>query len=189
MLAMRNGQPFYRRETIVMLVFGSAGMFSSQTFPNCLAEPRLPRFFRELLRRSSLRQSCGYFLSFRILRRRILGQHVWKIYSRISFRSDGCGVGHHQPSLVVSCAYQDQFFRVLLQLPSGLSNGGGLLQFATQSASTTSSATDLTYSAGFTAAESLIETAIGLTVGLFVSAALVNLLGGGRRRGSNLSSF
>ncbi|KAK4705172.1 hypothetical protein P7C70_g1030, partial [Phenoliferia sp. Uapishka_3] len=71
---------------------------------------------------------------------------------------------------------------ILLQLPSGLSNGG-LLQFT----DTTSSST---YSSGFETAESLIEVAVGLTVGLFVSTAVVNFLfGGGRRRGSNLSSF
>lgn len=77
------------------------------------------------------------------------------------------------------------FDRVLIQLPSGLSNGGGLLQFATQSTTTGVAS----YQIGFSAAESLIEVSIGLTVGLFVSAALVNILGGGRRRGSNLSSF
>ncbi|BGP09448.1 Uncharacterized UPF0442 protein C7D4.12c [Rhodotorula toruloides] len=71
---------------------------------------------------------------------------------------------------------------VLVQLPSGLSNGG-LLRFADANSSDT-------YSSGFATAESLVEVAIGLTVGLFVSAAVVNLLlGGGRRRGSNLSSF
>ncbi|KAK4046802.1 pheromone-regulated protein prm10 [Microbotryomycetes sp. JL201] len=72
---------------------------------------------------------------------------------------------------------------VLLQLPSGLANGG-LLRFAAESSDGTSS-----YAAGFQTAQSLVEVAIGLTVGLFVSAALVNLFGGGRRRGTNLSSF
>lgn len=42
---------------------------------------------------------------------------------------------------------------VLVQLPSGLSNGGGLLQFATQSITAGTSS----YSVGFSAAESLIE--------------------------------
>ncbi|KAL8277568.1 hypothetical protein RQP46_010000 [Phenoliferia psychrophenolica] len=79
---------------------------------------------------------------------------------------------------------------VLLQLPSGLSNGG-LLQFTQDSSnSTTTSSGSTTYAAGFTTAESLIEVAIGLTVGLFVSTALVNtIFPGGRRRGNNLSSF
>ncbi|KAM0786574.1 hypothetical protein ACM66B_002030 [Microbotryomycetes sp. NB124-2] len=72
---------------------------------------------------------------------------------------------------------------VLLQLPSGLANGG-LLRFAAESSDGSSS-----YAAGFQTAQSLVEVAIGLTVGLFVSAALVNLFGGGRRRGTNLSSF
>lgn len=74
---------------------------------------------------------------------------------------------------------------VLFQLPSGLSNGG-LLAFAN---SDTSSTAVTNYSAGFQTAQSLIQVAIGLTVGLFVSAAIVNFFGGGRRRGSNLSSF
>ncbi|GAA5840010.1 hypothetical protein JCM11251_006586 [Rhodosporidiobolus azoricus] len=76
---------------------------------------------------------------------------------------------------------------ILVQLPSGLSNGG-LLKFADNS-TTTADGTSSAYSSGFATAESLVEVAIGLTVGLFVSAAIVNSLGGGRRRGSNLSSF
>lgn len=55
--------------------------------------------------------------------------------------------------------------RVLIQLPSGLSNGG-LLQFTSDTASSTT-----TYSAGFKTAQSLVEVAIGLTVGLFLAAA------------------
>lgn len=77
---------------------------------------------------------------------------------------------------------------VLLQLPSGLANGG-LLQFAADSTSEDSTAASRSYSSGFSTAQSLVEVAIGLTVGLFVSAAVVNSLGGGRRRGTNLSSF
>ncbi|CED84551.1 Domain of unknown function DUF3815 [Phaffia rhodozyma] len=73
---------------------------------------------------------------------------------------------------------------ILFQLPSGLSNGG-LLRFASES---TSGTTDY-YSSGFLVAEQLIQTAIGLTVGLFVAAAVTNFIGGGRRRGLNLSSF
>ena len=73
---------------------------------------------------------------------------------------------------------------VLFQLPSGLSNGG-LLQLTNTS---DTSSTNF-YSSGFTTAESLVEVAIGLTVGLFLSAAVVNAFGGGRRRGTNLSSF
>lgn len=57
--------------------------------------------------------------------------------------------------------------RVLFQLPSGLANGG-LLQFASAQSSST-----VSYSAGFSTAESLVQVAIGLTVGLFVSAAYV----------------
>jgi uncharacterized membrane protein YjjB (DUF3815 family) len=78
---------------------------------------------------------------------------------------------------------------VLLQLPSGLANGG-LLQFAAESTSDNAQQASTSYSSGFSTAQSLVEVAIGLTVGLFVSAAVVNgILGGGRRRGTNLSSF
>lgn len=61
---------------------------------------------------------------------------------------------------------------VLLQLPSGLANGG-LLRFAAESTKTSSSSSsgESSYAAGFQTAESLVEVAIGLTVGLFVSAA------------------
>lgn len=53
---------------------------------------------------------------------------------------------------------------ILVQLPSGLSNGG-LLAF------TDTSDNSAAYASGFQTAESLVQVAIGLTVGLFVSAA------------------
>lgn len=74
---------------------------------------------------------------------------------------------------------------VLFQLPSGLANGG-LLQFASAS---NSNSTGFSYGAGFSVASNLVQVAIGLTFGLFFSASLLNFIGGGRRRGSNLSSF
>jgi uncharacterized membrane protein YjjB (DUF3815 family) len=100
---------------------------------------------------------------------------------------------------------------ILFQLPSGLSNGG-LLKFAAETTSTDDNTKKEAYSSGFQVAQQLvrpaalhassaqnadalpasllqIQVAIGLTVGLFTSAAIVNLLGGGRRRGANLSSF
>ncbi|WVQ82976.1 hypothetical protein IAT38_005114 [Cryptococcus sp. DSM 104549] len=73
---------------------------------------------------------------------------------------------------------------ILIQLPSGLSNGG-IFNFASESASGSSTA----YSDGFSVAEQLVSVAIGLTVGLFVSAAVCHPLGGGRRRGSGIFSF
>lgn len=60
---------------------------------------------------------------------------------------------------------------VLFQVPSGLGTGGGLLQFA--STSNTTNATT-TFTAGFQVGLSLIEVAIGLTVGLFVATALTH---------------
>ncbi|WVO12578.1 hypothetical protein L204_100182 [Cryptococcus depauperatus] len=73
---------------------------------------------------------------------------------------------------------------ILFQLPSGLSNGG-IFNFAAESSSGSSTA----YSDGFSVAEQLVSVAIGLTVGLFVSAAVCHPFGGGRRRGSGIFSF
>lgn len=73
---------------------------------------------------------------------------------------------------------------VLYQLPSGLSNGGGLLNFA----SSTSSGTD-NFSSGFTVAQSLVEVALGLTVGLFASTIIAYILGGRKEKRGGLFSF
>ncbi|KAL7420196.1 pheromone-regulated protein prm10 [Cryptotrichosporon argae] len=72
---------------------------------------------------------------------------------------------------------------ILFQLPSGLSNGG-IFSFAADTGGTTSQ-----YSEGFGVAEQLVSVAIGLTVGLFVSAVVTHPLGGGRKRGSGIFSF
>lgn len=73
---------------------------------------------------------------------------------------------------------------ILYQLPSGLSNGGGLLNFANNSDSTSA------FASGFTVAQSLVEVALGLTVGLFASTVLSYLLGGRKmRNGGGLFSF
>ncbi|WWD18433.1 hypothetical protein CI109_102885 [Kwoniella shandongensis] len=73
---------------------------------------------------------------------------------------------------------------IMFQLPSGLSNGG-IFNFAAESSDGSSTA----YSDGFSVAEQLVSVAIGLTVGLFVSAAVMHPFGGGRRRGSGIFSF
>ncbi|ETS61477.1 hypothetical protein PaG_04515 [Moesziomyces aphidis] len=73
---------------------------------------------------------------------------------------------------------------ILFQLPSGLSNGGGLLNFASNQDSTSA------FASGFTVAQSLVEVALGLTVGLFASTVLSYLLGGRKmRNGGGLFSF
>ncbi|WVQ73238.1 hypothetical protein IAR50_002804 [Cryptococcus sp. DSM 104548] len=72
---------------------------------------------------------------------------------------------------------------ILIQLPSGLSNGG-IFNFASESDDSTTA-----YSDGFSVAEQLVAVAIGLTVGLFVSAAMCHPFGGGRRRGAGIFSF
>ncbi|KAK6908159.1 hypothetical protein I203_102160 [Kwoniella mangroviensis CBS 8507] len=73
---------------------------------------------------------------------------------------------------------------ILFQLPSGLSNGG-IFNFAAESSDGSSTA----YSSGFSVAQQLVSVAIGLTVGLFVSAAVTHPFGGGRRRGAGIFSF
>ncbi|SNX86927.1 related to PRM10 - Pheromone-regulated protein, proposed to be involved in mating [Melanopsichium pennsylvanicum] len=73
---------------------------------------------------------------------------------------------------------------ILYQLPSGLSNGGGLLNFASNQDSSSA------FASGFTVAQSLVEVALGLTVGLFASTVLSYLLGGRKvRNGGGLFSF
>ncbi|EPQ27914.1 uncharacterized protein PFL1_04658 [Pseudozyma flocculosa PF-1] len=76
---------------------------------------------------------------------------------------------------------------ILYQLPSGLSNtnGGGILGFANTDNTTTSYSTS-----GFGVASSLVETALGLTVGLFTSTVISYLFGGRKvRNGGGLFSF
>lgn len=73
---------------------------------------------------------------------------------------------------------------ILYQLPSGLSNGGGLLNFASSQDSSAA------FASGFQVAQSLVEVALGLTVGLFASTVLSYLLGGRKvRNGGGLFSF
>ncbi|CAK9784668.1 DUF1212-domain-containing protein [Cutaneotrichosporon oleaginosum] len=82
---------------------------------------------------------------------------------------------------------------ILMQLPSGLSQGG-LFSFAAEGqkiseSNGTSGTTTTQYSQGFQVAEQLVSVAIGLTVGLFVAAVVTHPLGGGRRRGAGIFSF
>ncbi|PWN99218.1 DUF1212-domain-containing protein [Tilletiopsis washingtonensis] len=74
---------------------------------------------------------------------------------------------------------------ILYQLPSGLSNGG-LLNFANVGEG--SSATR-NFNSGFQVAQSLVEVAIGLTVGLFAATMLAYIFGGRKIRGGGLFSF
>ncbi|GAA6034662.1 hypothetical protein JCM8097_001104 [Rhodosporidiobolus ruineniae] len=74
---------------------------------------------------------------------------------------------------------------LFVQLPSGLANGG-LISFAQNSTRRTAN----NFSTAISAAAGLIRTIVGITVGLFAAAALVNLLSRrGRRRGAHLSTF
>ncbi|EIW73697.1 hypothetical protein TREMEDRAFT_25485, partial [Tremella mesenterica DSM 1558] len=71
---------------------------------------------------------------------------------------------------------------ILFQLPSGLANGG-IFNFAAEQNGTQA------WSDGFDVAEQLVSVAIGLTVGLFVSAVITHPFGGPRRAGSGVFSF
>lgn len=83
---------------------------------------------------------------------------------------------------------------ILMQLPSGLANGG-IFNFAAQGQTKTEDGTDVTtnsqeqWSSGFSVAAQLVSVAIGLTVGLFVAAVVTHPLGGSRRRGAGIFSF
>ncbi|GAA5957197.1 hypothetical protein JCM21900_004677 [Sporobolomyces salmonicolor] len=151
MLALRNGQPLFRKETILMVFIGSGGFaanfFSGRAFTN----------------RSDISSAIGSFA--------------------VGFAGNLYGKFTRGSPFVVMVP------GILIQLPSGLSNGGLLAFTSTDNNSTSSDGSSNVYSSGFQTAESLVQVAIGLTVGLFASAAIVNVFGGGRRRGSNLSSF
>ncbi|BEI86696.1 hypothetical protein CcaverHIS002_0700420 [Cutaneotrichosporon cavernicola] len=82
---------------------------------------------------------------------------------------------------------------ILMQLPSGLSQGG-LFSFAAagqaiSESNGTTGTTTAQYSQGFQVAEQLVSVSIGLTVGLFVAAVVTHPLGGSRRRGGGIFSF
>lgn len=83
---------------------------------------------------------------------------------------------------------------ILMQLPSGLANGG-IFNFAAQGQTKTQEGADVQtdsqqqWSSGFSVAQQLVSVAIGLTVGLFVAAVVTHPLGGSRRRGAGIFSF
>ncbi|SCZ87816.1 BZ3500_MvSof-1268-A1-R1_Chr2-3g05284 [Microbotryum saponariae] len=148
LLALRNGQPLFRKESFIMVLFGSTGFvanyFSGKAFTG----------------RSDVVSAIGSFaVGF-----------LGNLYGKVSRGS---------PFVVMVPG-------ILLQLPSGLSNGG-LLEFAADSTSNNTFTSSTSYASGFSVASSLIEVAIGLTVGLFLSAAVV--LGKGSRRGRSLHTF
>ncbi|UZJ54874.1 hypothetical protein CBS101457_004194 [Exobasidium rhododendri] len=75
---------------------------------------------------------------------------------------------------------------VLYQLPSGLSASGSgtLLNFADTNSTSTAN-----FNSGFEVAETLVEVAIGLTVGLYAATVVAYLVGGRKVRGGGLFSF
>ncbi|GAA5875113.1 hypothetical protein JCM16303_005013 [Sporobolomyces ruberrimus] len=146
-MAMKNGQPLFRRDTLAMVVIGGAGFsanfFSGRAFPNSPA-------------------TVSAFGAFVV---GILG-NIWSKATRES-------------------AFVVMIVGIFVQLPSGLANGG-LLASAVQSAQGNTNA----FSGSVNAAAGIVRTVVGMAVGLFTSAALVNLLSRrGVRRGDNLATF
>ncbi|GAA5907072.1 uncharacterized protein JCM6883_006129 [Sporobolomyces salmoneus] len=146
-MAMKNGQPLFRRDTLAMVLIGSAGFsanfFSGRAFLDAPA-------------------TCSAFGAF------VVGS-LGNLYSKATRES----------------AFVVMIVGIFVQLPSGLANGG-LLASALQSASGNSNA----FSGSVNAAAGIVRTVVGMCVGLFTAAALVNLVSRrGVRRGSNLSTF
>ncbi|GAA5993242.1 hypothetical protein JCM10908_004528 [Rhodotorula pacifica] len=144
-MALKNGQPLLRRDSLAMVVIGSAGFaanfYSAKAFVNS----------------SALVSFIGSFVVG------VLG-NVWARMTRES-------------------AFVVMIVGIFIQLPSGLANGG-LLRFAADSTSTNSFTTAIDAAAG------LVQVAVGLTVGLYLAAAMMNLVSRrGRGRGAHLSTF
>ncbi|GAA6059552.1 hypothetical protein JCM10212_000608 [Sporobolomyces blumeae] len=146
-MALKNGQPLFRRNTLAMVVIGgaafSANFFSGRAFPNSPA-------------------TVSAFGAFVV---GVLG-NVWSKATRES-------------------AFVVMIVGIFVQLPSGLANGG-LLSAAIASASGNADA----FGSSVDAAAGIVRTVVGMAVGLFASAALVNLVSRrGVRRGDNLATF
>ncbi|GAA5844246.1 hypothetical protein JCM9279_001736 [Rhodotorula babjevae] len=145
-MALKNGQPLFRRDTLAMVVIGSAG-FSANYFSG-----------REFQDQPALSSLIGSFVVG------ILG-NTWSRLTRES-------------------AFVSMVVGIFVQLPSGLANGG-LLRFAADSSNNGQG-----YGTAIDAAAGLITIVIGMTVGLFIAAAVMNLISRrGRRRGAHLSTF
>lgn len=147
-MALKNGQPLFRRDTLAMVVIGgaafSANFFSSRAFPNAPA-------------------TVSAFGAFVV---GVLG-NLWSKATRES-------------------AFVVMIVGIFVQLPSGLANGG-LLASALESASGNNTNA---FSSSVSAAAGIVRTVVGMAVGLFTSAALVNLVSRrGVRRGANLATF
>ncbi|GAA5958546.1 hypothetical protein JCM3765_006670 [Sporobolomyces pararoseus] len=146
-MAMKNGQPLFRRDTLAMVVIGGAG-FAANFFSG-----------RAFVDSPATVSAFGAFVVG------ILG-NLWSKATRES-------------------AFVVMIVGIFVQLPSGLANGG-LLASALQSASGNTNA----FSSSVNAAAGIVRTVVGMAVGLFTSAALVNLLSRrGVRRGDNLATF
>ncbi|GAA6048657.1 hypothetical protein JCM3770_002004 [Rhodotorula araucariae] len=146
-MALKNGQPLFRRDTVAMVAIGCAG-FSANFFSGW-----------EFVNMPALTSFIGSFVVG------LLG-NAWSKMTRES-------------------AFVSMVVGIFVQLPSGLANGG-LLRFAADAATTNTRA----FGTAIDAAAGLIRISVGMTVGLFLAAAVVNLLSRrGRGRGSHLSTF
>jgi uncharacterized membrane protein YjjB (DUF3815 family) len=149
-LALRNGQPLFRKETLMMIIIGSAGFVSN--------------FYsgKAFINRPDISSAIGSFIVG------IIGNLYGKFTRGSPFVVMVPGSvpfsfsrSFSKFSLVLIQSVSP--YSVLIQLPSGLSNGG-LLRFA-QSSDSAGGSSETLYSGGFSTASSLVEVAIGLTVG------------------------
>ncbi|KWU42917.1 DUF1212-domain-containing protein [Rhodotorula sp. JG-1b] len=168
-MAVKNGQPLLRRDSLAMVAIGSAGFaanyFSAKAFVNS----------------SALVSFIGSFVVG------VLG-NLWARMTRESaFVVMIVGIFIQLPSgeLPQHCIslLRPELTDTHAHAHAGLANGG-LLRFASDSTSNNS------FSTAIDAAAGLIQVAVGLTVGLYLAAASMNLVSRrGRGRGAHLSTF
>ncbi|GJN94319.1 hypothetical protein Rhopal_007393-T1 [Rhodotorula paludigena] len=94
-------------------------------------------------------------------------------------------LGNAWARLTRESAYVVMIVGTFVQLPSGLANGG-LLRFATESASGEANS----FGTAIDAAAGVIRVTVGTTLGLFLAAAVMNVVSRrGKKRGAHLSTF
>ncbi|GAA5897876.1 hypothetical protein JCM6882_005102 [Rhodosporidiobolus microsporus] len=147
-MAIKHGQPVFRRDTLAMIAIGCCG-FSTNYFSGLYV----------FINQPAITSMIGAFVVG------VLG-NTWARLTRES-------------------AFVVMIVGLFVQLPSGLANGG-LISFAQNATRRTGN----NFGAAIAAAGGLIRVTVGITVGLFAAAALMNLVSRrGRRRGANLSTF
>ncbi|GAA5830096.1 hypothetical protein JCM11251_006873 [Rhodosporidiobolus azoricus] len=147
-MAIKHGQPVFRRDTFAMIAIGCCG-FSTNYLSGLYV----------FINQPAVTSMIGAFVVG------VLG-NAWARATRES-------------------AFVVMIVGLFVQLPSGLANGG-LISFAQNSTRRDGN----NFGTAIAAAGGLIRVTVGITVGLFAAAALMNIVSRrGRRRGANLSTF